>query len=159
MVLESAFVKLDSPNLLLVVPLEFLADPIKSELLMEVAVARLDSLTIMEFAPNAHLEPSGAPLQINASLSVVKTQLTVQKMENVSVLMDLVLWVECVKDAQETTLSAMDIVLLAQSTLNTILSQETAIVSVDSSPINSEFVLKNVEQMKNIILILINANV
>ena len=53
----------------------------------------------------------------------------------------------------------MDTVLLVQLTLNLMLEQTTVIVKVDSIPINSVSVLKNVEQMKNIMLILINANV
>ena len=53
----------------------------------------------------------------------------------------------------------MDIVLLAQSTPNSVMQLEIVIALVVSILINSESVLRNAEPMKNIMLILINVNV
>lgn len=155
---ESAFVKQDSLNLPLDVLLEFLVDPTKLELKMEDAAVSPASKTTMEFVLNVPPELSGAQPQANASSFVDKTQLTMIELENASVLKDLVLLEECVRNALPTILSAMDTVLLAQSTPNIVKNQETAIVLVDSLPISLEFVVKNVEPMKNTILILINVN-
>jgi len=100
---ESVFARQDSPKQLMDAPPEFLVVPTKSELLMEVVAAKPDLPTTMESALNVPPEPSGVPLPTNASLFVVKTQLTTKKLENVFVLKDSVFWVEIVKNAPETT--------------------------------------------------------
>ena len=66
---------------------------------------------------------------------------------------------EFVKPVPQTTSSVTDTVSLVQSTLNSIPTQETVIVLVDSIPTNSESVLRNAEPTNNIILTLINVNV
>ena len=87
--LVSASVNQDSPELTATASLENLAEPTKSELLMEVAAASKDSPTTMEYALNVLLELSGAPLPTNVSSSVVKTQLTTKVPKNACVLKDL----------------------------------------------------------------------
>ena len=130
--LESVFVRLDSLKLLENAFLENLAEPTKSELLMEVASVLMDSPTTMEFALNVLPELSGALPHKNASSFVVKTQLMMSKPRNACVLKDLVLWVEFVKPVLQTTLLATDIVSLVQLTPDSTQLQETVIVSVDS---------------------------
>ena len=87
--LVSASVNQDSLELTAIVFLENLVEPIKSELLTEVAAASKDSPITMESVLNVLLELSGALLPTNVSSSVVKTQLTTKVPKNACVLKDL----------------------------------------------------------------------
>ena len=89
MVLEFVSAKLDLLKLMVNVSQELHVKPIKLELLMEAVVASQDLPTIMEFALNVLLEPSGVLPQTNVSSFVDKTQLTMRMPRNVFVLKDL----------------------------------------------------------------------
>lgn len=125
-----------------------LAVPMLSELPPEDVNALKVFPTTTESAQNVLLELSGAQLPQSASLSVVKTQLSILVPTLVNVWTVLVLWEVFVSNVLLTILSATDTALLAPSTLSTTPRQQTAIVCQDSTPTNTEFAPENAEPMK-----------
>lgn len=149
MVLEFVFAVKDITSLETSALLEALVEPIVIKKLMELAFAQLDILTTVVFAQNVLKAPFGAHLQANAFMFVVKMQSTLQLLELVFVSLDTVFLTEFVKLVLLDISFQMDIALLAQSILHTIVLQEIATVFLDSILINSESVLKNVEPTKS----------
>ena len=138
---------------------ELLAVPMLSELQPEDVNALKVSPTTMESAQNVLLELSGVQLPQNASLSVVKTQLSILVPTLVNVWTVLVLWEVFVRNVLLTTSSATDTALLVPSILPTTPRQLTAIACQDSTPTNTEFVPENAEPMKFTIPTTISAHV
>jgi hypothetical protein len=124
-------------------------EPTVRKKLMELVFAHLDIPTIAVFAQNVLKVPFGAHLQTNVFMFVVKMQSTLQLLELVFVSLVTVFLTEFAKLVLLDISFQMDIALLARSILLTIVLQEIATVFLDSILINSESVLKNVEQMKS----------
>lgn len=120
--------------------------------------AILDSLTTAILAPNALKVLSGVLRPINASLSVVKIQCSLNLQESVFVTLDLVFLEDSAKNAPITISSPMDFALLAQSTQPSTQQPKTVTAYLDSSPTNGEFVLESVVPMKFTILRLKDAH-
>lgn len=152
--LEFAFVVKDSilatAHALQELPVEL----IKLEIQLENVFVQLDLLTIMESVQDVLQEPSGAQLQANASLSVVKTQLIQAQPTHVSAMLDSVFLVVHAKHAHQDISSQTDIALPAQLTQFSMLLPKLAVAFQDSSPINGVFALENAEQMKSTMLLL-----
>ena len=86
---EFVFVVQDFTNQEIPAFLVLLVELMRSQKLTEAAAAKLDTPTMMEFAQNAPRDLSGVQPQTNVSMFADKIQLTLLKLENANVLMDL----------------------------------------------------------------------